>query len=417
MGTRRERSNSLAGFWLSKRPNSPQWCRTWFDPATRQTRRSSLGTEDLAAAERALAQWIAANVAADRAEPKNLTLARAFIRYQERHAQHVIGSGSQRISLSMMLRFLPAGITVGELTLDVQNEAVRTMQAEGYSAGTIKRAFGAAKAAVNWVWQNGELDRPVPFLRLPEGQGRERVLSVDEMARLWDAEMPDHVRAFLALLIGTGARPEAILQLTRFQCDIERRTINLNPPGRIQTKKRRPILPMPEWLVPWIEAADGPIVSYRGKPVQKIAGAFQTMRDAAGFGFDVTAYTVRHSVATELMARGVPELEIATILGHRAVNVRTTGRYIHAAPERLALARKALDALANEIARAATRAMEVSTVRTVNNTKRASSVLGTQPEGGNPTAKSLKTGAGDGIRTHDPNLGKDVKPLRFQRLK
>ena len=69
--------------------------------------------------------------------------------------------------------------------------------------------------------------------------------------------MPEHVRVFLALAIGTAARPEAILQLNRFQCDLERGTINLNPPGRVQTKKRRPILPMPDWLRPWVEAAEG----------------------------------------------------------------------------------------------------------------------------------------------------------------
>jgi len=94
------------------------WCRTWFDATTRQTRRASLGTDDLAAAERALAEWITRNVPTDRADPREITLARVFARYYERHGQHIIGSGAQRISLAMMLRFLPEGITVGELTLD-----------------------------------------------------------------------------------------------------------------------------------------------------------------------------------------------------------------------------------------------------------------------------------------------------------
>ena len=89
------------------------------------------------------------------------------------------------------------------------------------------------------------------------------------------------------------------------------------------------------------------MVAWRGKPVKKIAGAFQTMRDAAGFGPDVTAYTLRHTIATELTARGVPELEIAALMGHRMPNSRTTGRYIHVAPERLVSARKALDEIAS----------------------------------------------------------------------
>lgn len=51
---------------------------------------------------------------------------------------------------------------------------------------------------------------------------------------------------------------------------------------------------------PFIEISNGHVVAYRGKPAAKIAGAFQTLRDAAGFGPDVTAYTLRHPVATHL---------------------------------------------------------------------------------------------------------------------
>ncbi len=377
------------------------WCRTWFDATTRQTRRASLGTSDIAAAELALAEWITRNVPTDRADPRDVTVARVFVRYQERHGQHLAGAGSQRISLALMLKHLPDGIAVSELTLDAQHQAVRAMEVVGYGAGTIKRAIGAAKAAVNWAWHNGELERPIPFLKVAEGPGRERVLSVNELARLWSEEMPSHVRVFLALLIGTASRPEAALQLTRFQCDLERGTINLNPPGRVQTKKRRPVLPLADWLRPWIEAADGHLVQFRGRPVAKIAGAFQTLRDTAGFGTDVTAYTVRHTVATELMARGVPELEIAALMGHRVPNSRTTGRYLHVAPERLASARKALDELANDIGRLAGRPMLPTNMR-------ASSVLVARRADGSLSAKSPETGAGEGIRTLDPNLGKVV---------
>ena len=261
---------------------------------------------------------------------------------------------------------------------------------------------------MNWAWNNGELKRTIPFLKLPEGHGREHVLTIAELAQLWNADMPQHVRVFLALAIGTAARPESILQLSRFQCDLDHGTINLNPPGRVQTKKRRPILPMADWLRPWIEAAEGPLVAWRGKPVHKIAGAFQTMRDAAGFGPDVTAYTLRHTIATELTARGVPELEIAALLGHRMPNSRTTGRYVHVAPERLVSARKALDAIAAEVEQVATRPMSPQT------SVRASCVLG--PTAGVPLT-GWRYGAGEGIRTLDPNLGKVNEVKKMQKLK
>ena len=53
----------------------------------------------------------------------------------------------------------------------------------------------------------------------------------------------------------TLARPEAILELKLFQVNLDDRLITLNPPGREQTKKRRPTLPITDTLFPWLENA------------------------------------------------------------------------------------------------------------------------------------------------------------------
>ncbi|GLV24173.1 hypothetical protein TomTYG45_06150 [Sphingobium sp. TomTYG45] len=335
-----------------------------------------------------------------------MPLGDVFVRYVHKHGSHLRSAGSIRRNLVLVLEALPADITVGELTLDRQSEAVRKLKGQGLAAGTIKRAMGVAKAAVNFAWKNGELDRPLPFLSLPDGQGRERVLTIEEIAALWDADMPDHMRVFLALLIGTAARPEAVLQLTRFQCDLQLGTINLNPPGRVQNKKRRPILPIADFLRPWIASAThGHLVTWRGKPVQKINKTWRTVRDAAGLDEDVVPYTIRHTIPTEMARRGVPPVEIAAWMGHSLPNFRTTARYTHVAPEYLAAARKAVDEITSAIGRVAARPMECVNLR-------ANSVLADRTEDCRPTSKSLIPfgilGAGEGIRTLDPNLGKVV---------
>lgn len=352
------------------------WCRCWYDPASRQTRRASLGTSDLREAERALAEWIAREVPTVRGEPADVGLARAFLRYEEGHIRRKLakaGAAAQRRSLGMILAHAPDGATVAGLTIRRQEAMAEAMAAAGYGPWTVKRAFGAAKAAVTWAFEREELSRPIPFISLPDGENRKRVLTVAELARLWDADMPEHVRVFLALLIGTAARPEALLDLTRFQCDLGDSLIRLNPPGRKQTKKRRPVLPMADWLRPWIEAAPGPVVAFRGRRVHKIAGAFQTMRDGAGFGPDVTAYTVRHTVATELKRRGVSMEDVSMVLGHKMPNA-TTERYVHVGAGFLADAKRALEDLANDIGRLAGRPM-VPTNLCVEVNQRASSVL------------------------------------------
>jgi hypothetical protein len=64
------------------------------------------------------------------------------------------------------------------------------------------------------------------------------------LALLWSAERPAHLRMFLLPLMGTAARPQSVLELTRIQCDLDCGLIDLNPPGRTETAKRRPVVPV-----------------------------------------------------------------------------------------------------------------------------------------------------------------------------
>ena len=136
-------------------------------------------------------------------------------------------------------------------------------------------------------------------------------------------------------LLCTMARPSAVLELTRFQCDLERGIVDLNPAGKARTKKRRPVLPLVEAFRPWVSIAGGHIVEYRGKPVKKINAVWRGARVKAGLGEDVIPYSLRHTVATELAGRGVPELEISAMLGHTMPNNRTSARYVKFRPDYL----------------------------------------------------------------------------------
>jgi hypothetical protein len=103
------------------------------------------------------------------------------------------------------------------------------------------------------------------------------------------------------------------------------------------------------------------------------------------------------------MRRRAPELGIAAFLGHLMPSMRTTGRYLHVAPDYLANARTALEDLQEDIAREATRAMAPDSAA-IN--QRAGRVLVAHRLGYFRITKSLKSGAGKGIRMLDPNLGK-----------
>ena len=142
------RPGQVGDFWLSQRPNSPVWCRTWFDAASRQTCRASLGTDDLATARVALARWVTLHGHRAAQPPRDVLILDVFARYMEKHGQHTVGAGVQRRNLFLAGERIQEGATVAEFTLDEQHALTRRMAADGYKPGTIKRVLGATKAAV-----------------------------------------------------------------------------------------------------------------------------------------------------------------------------------------------------------------------------------------------------------------------------
>ena len=63
---------------------------------------------------------------------------------------------------------------------------------------------------------------------------------------------------------------------------------------------------------------------------------------------DVTAYTIRHTVAAELRKRGVAVWEVAGFLGHSS-GYKTTERYAKFGPDHLSEAVRAIDDFFEEL--------------------------------------------------------------------
>ncbi|KAF0570371.1 integrase, partial [Xylella fastidiosa subsp. fastidiosa Mus-1] len=124
---------------------------------------------------------------------------------------------------------------------------------------------------------------------------------------------------YLALAYGTLARPETILGLQREFADTQRRLLTQNPPGRKQTKKHRPVVPICDFLLPWILSVDsGPLVHWHGRSIASFKTAWRKLRTRAGLPKDTVPKVIRHTMATELRAAGVSAEDIQGMLGHRA---------------------------------------------------------------------------------------------------
>ncbi len=339
------------GYWLSKKSNSENWNRTWFDPKSRQTRRASLGVSDVEEAKARLIDFVNRSCDAEKHSAEQILLATVFQRYALQHAKH-LSTNSRITQVTCLERIaeLAGGISVAEFKLAKQEEIVRQLKNKGYSAGYIKRIYTAARSALNWAYKNEEIDRLPPPLTLPDSPPRDVVASTDELAALWDAMRTNHLRMFFILALSTGARHSAVLQLTRFQCDFTHRLIDLNPPGRERTKKRRAIVPMTQLAEEWIESVgDGPLVSHFGKPVKSVRKGWNVARDEAGLRSELTPHVLRHTVATWLRMKGVPQ-SVGEAFGAWSEAKRSTyNHYAKYDPTYFAPVVAALDQLFEEI--------------------------------------------------------------------
>lgn len=211
--------------------------------------------------------------------------------------------------------------------------------------GTLKHAFALA---LDWKIpgiQKNPLQRMRP---LKENNQRDRFLTPEETSRLMAALVRSENRelpGIVSLLLLTGARKSEVLKARWEQFDLERRQWRV---PRAKSGYHRFIVISDQALKvlqnrqalgiksPWVFPNPA-----TGKPYVEIFNAWNTARRAAGLA-DVRIHDLRHSFASALVNGGVPLYEVQKLLGH--ASIRTTERYAHLAPGRLAASLSVSDA-------------------------------------------------------------------------
>lgn len=173
--------------------------------------------------------------------------------------------------------------------------------------------------ALNWAVDKKHLEHRSKIW-LPKKPDYEiRYLTAQEFETFYDAVRAPHARLYVLLGLYTLARPAAILELRWAQVDFARRLIDLNPPGRRQTVKKRPTVPMNDELMAALREAYEArqcdyVIECGGKPLKSIKKAFQAASKRSGL--DVVPYTLRHTGAVFAAESGVSMPELAQFMGH-----------------------------------------------------------------------------------------------------
>ncbi len=353
--TTRERYQ-IGDSWLSQQNRSKAWCRTWYDAKARQTKRSSLGTQDFEEAKEKLTDWFVIEQTKTSEASEDVLLAEVIARYWERHGQHLASSYRTRTALDYWLEFY-GEITVAELTGIEKQEGFHVwLKDKGMKASTVARVITAGKAAINFAWKRGEIASVpyiVPIKKSEQGpsEPRGRPLEIEEIAALFEASNNPNFHMFLIFMIATAGRPDAIKDLTLDRLDVKNRLIILNPADRPQTTKYRPTLRMPENIVRLVERlkSEHPpetyVIGLGPQKMNNIRTSWRGARARAGLDKQVNPYSIRHTMARWMRKEGVSAWEVSAQLGHKRSDLSITEIYAPYDPTYLNEAVEAIDML------------------------------------------------------------------------
>lgn len=292
----------------------------WLDGKRKRYRLDALTAKD---AEREAIDVIRREVAA----PAGTTIADLWEGYRREKE-------GRRVAVAMLHEWKAVGPHFGHLRPDqVTTETCRAYTAKrrksGKHDGTIWTELGHLRTVLLWALGPGnapKIERPA------KPAPRERYLTRAEIARLLDAPAAAHIRYAIHLMLATGARVGAVLELTWDRVDFERGQINLRT-SDTGPRKGRAIVPMNAGLraaltVARAEARSDYVIEWAGGPVANIKTGFNAAVKAAGLK-GVSPHVLRHTAAVHMVEAGVPMAEVAQMLGHSntAVTERVYGRF------------------------------------------------------------------------------------------
>lgn len=308
--------------WLH--PVSRRWYVTWTERG--RSNRVSTRQKERAKAEEFRAAFVLERNAGEAAKPGDVEIRTLLDAYYERHAKHLPSEERIRIAIAHLKSFYGAG-SVKTVSARNHERYIAQCKAEGKAPGTINRHLGVLRAALRFAVKSGDL-LAAPFVpSLKEPPPRPHVLSAAEVNALLKAarssEEYRHVETFIQIATQTGARRQAILQLTWDRVDLKAGTIDFRLPGIAHTRKRRAVTGISSRLVAFLRplarrANCSNVIEYRGKPVASIKHAFQTVAAAANLSH-VTPHVLKHTFVSQALKVASPW----TVAGMTATSIRT----------------------------------------------------------------------------------------------
>jgi hypothetical protein len=385
----------------------------WYAPKSGRLERQSTRTSDVRIACDKLDEHFLAVHRPTPREQESYTVSEAMTDYWLEHGSKQTSSEAIKSRLKLMSRYLDAEADAGRLADPFLPELVDKRFLERFRAWAVADPIVARKKDGQGNWVDGKSrprtastaeesiiqlkaalnhafnERRIRYVPPIKHKTRDQVtpqrnyrLSVDGLAEMFDYTMrgagnyAGHadrllpMRRYLVGAVCTLGRPDAIFDMNvlreRGQWMQNERRFALNPEGRLQTKKARPILPVTDLLHEWLTATDDWLVCRERHQVDElteeveviqlramsIRSAWETARLELKLPPGWGPKLIRHSMATILLNRRVNPVELEIAMGHRPLS-KTTGRYAIFDPDYLASIRDGIEDVVGDLTRMA----------------------------------------------------------------
>lgn len=215
--------------------------------------------------------------------PSDVLLSTVLTRYMHQHGDALASKDSASRGADLWNEFFGPAATVADVTIPRQENFLKWLADREYSDGYVRRMLGVGKSAMNRAWKRGEITQ-VPFVEMPPvGEAYPHYATRNQIVRLLNADMPDHIWAYFLVRLCTACRGDAARDLQRFQIDVDAGLVQLNPAGRRQTKKYRPTVPMLPPLAAYLKTAkpEAYLVHWHGAPIKSIKTTWRKLRKRA----------------------------------------------------------------------------------------------------------------------------------------
>lgn len=267
-------------------------------------------TEARAEAKRRLAQYTLG-----KEKPRSVTWDAAIAEYLEERKPHLKYRTYEGYEFRLKRHFKFGATKLSDIT---PHDLIDEFKKISRSVGTHHSAYCALRAFMRWAHRNHYVDRnPMERMQTPPPCApRDRILTEDELRRVWLASRDDTFGRIIKLLILTGQRRGEITQLTAGMIGEDAITI----PAWLAKNSRKHVLPLGDLaksVIGRLPVADVCLFPAEGltTPFNGFSKCKPKLDKRAGV-YDWTIHDLRRTFASGLAARGVALPVIERLLNH-----------------------------------------------------------------------------------------------------